>query len=169
MSPGDEWFPVLARALENAGAQVIRHPVRKDQTDLELALDLAIGDGADDILILAALGGRWDQTLANVLLLARRGLDSVRVRLADGKQQITLLRGPGQIALDGQPGDTVSLIPIGGDAWGVTTIGLEYPLSNGTLRFGSTLGISNALLEAQATVTLKEGFLICVLISSTEG
>ena len=155
-------------ALENAGAQVIRHPVRKDQTDLELALDLALRDGADDILILAALGGRWDQTLANVFLLARPGLDSARVRLADGKQQITLLRGPGQIALDGQPGDTVSLIPIGGDARGMTTTGLEYPLKDGMLKFGSTRGASNALVEAQATVALQEGLLVCVLISSTE-
>jgi len=165
----DSVSPAELAALETSGTQVLRHPVRKDQTDLELALDLAIRDGADDILILAALGARWDHTLANVFLLARPGLGAARVRLADGRQTISLLRGPGHISLDGHPYDTVSLIPIGGDALGVTTTGLEYPLTDSTLKFGSTLGVSNALVEARATVALQEGLLVCVLISSTEG
>lgn len=174
----DSVSPGELAALESAGTQVIRHQVRKDQTDLELALDLALRHGADDILILAALGGRWDQTLANLLLLARSNdfsrqatkvaTTSARVRLHDGNQEIGLLRGPGELTLTGVAGDTISLIPIGGDARGITTSGLEYPLRGETLNFGSTRGISNVMTAAQATVALKEGFLICVSISSTE-
>ncbi|MEZ4581030.1 MAG: hypothetical protein R3A10_05170 [Caldilineaceae bacterium] len=60
-----------------------RHPTGKDQTDLELALERAIRDGAPDILLLGALGGRLDQTLANLLILAQRNWQA-RIRLAEG-------------------------------------------------------------------------------------
>jgi thiamine pyrophosphokinase len=149
-------------ALEAAGAQVVRHPAHKDQTDLELALRWAVQNGADDIVVLAALGGRWDQTLANLLLPALPGLEGVRLRLVDGPQQIYLIQR--ETRIEGRPGDIVSLIPIGGPARGVTTEGLEYPLNGGTLPFGSTLGISNVLVGASARVTVAEGIVLCVVI-----
>ncbi len=157
-----------AAALKAAGAQISQYPTRKDQTDLELALDWAIQNGFTDILILGALGGRWDQTLANLLLPALPAFGPARIQLVDGAQQINLLRGPGSLILSGVPGDTVSLIPIGGEVRGVTTTGLEYPLANGRLAFGSTLGVSNRLTAPEATITLQEGFLVCVLISHFE-
>jgi thiamine pyrophosphokinase len=152
-------------ALEEAGTQILRYPIRKDQTDLELALDWAIQNGADDIVVLAALGGRWDQTLANLLLPTLPAYKAVHIRLIDGPQQISALRGPGALTLGGSPGDTVSLIPVGGPAVGVTLVGLEYPLFNATIQLGSTLGISNVLTHTVATVELHEGRLICVVIS----
>ncbi len=160
----DSLSPQDLAELEAGGARLVRHPVRKDQTDLELAVRFAVEMGADDILVLAALGGRWDQTLANLLLPALPGLKSARLRLVDGRQQIYLIRGTERV--EGRPGDTVSLIPIGGDARGVTTDGLEYPLARGTLPFGSTLGISNVLLSEAATVTVEEGMVLCVVIGN---
>lgn len=151
-------------ALASAGTHIIQHPIRKDQTDLELALEWARQNDAQDIVILGALGGRWDQTLANLLLPALPAWGSARIRLIDGNQEISLLRAPGSLTLAGEPGDTVSLIPIGGDVGGVTTWGLEYALDSGRLRFGSTVGISNRLTDAMATISAQEGLLVCVLI-----
>lgn len=150
--------------LENAGVQLIRYPERKDYTDLELALQLAVERGASEVLVYAALGYRWDQTLANLLMPAAKHFNPVRVRLIDGEQEITLIRGGETLALNGDPGDTVSLIPVIGDASGITTHGLEYPLHQETLYFGSTRGISNVLLAPSAKVTLENGLLICVMI-----
>jgi thiamine pyrophosphokinase len=158
-APADlEWVSATA-------TQISRHPARKDQTDLELALDYAAGLNPDEVLIFGALGGRWDQTLANLLLPAAH---STRIQLIDGPQRITLLRGPGQLTLTGHPGDTVSLIPIAGDAHGLTTAGLEYPLVNGTLPFGATLGVSNVLTAPTATISLQAGSLICVTIANRD-
>jgi thiamine pyrophosphokinase len=154
------------QALAQAGVRIEEFPMRKDESDLELALRLARAEGADDILILGALGGRWDQTLANLLLLAHPGLRDVRMRLADGNQALYLIHDQTQI--EGQPGDTVSLIPLGGDAHGVTTHGLEYPLTGGSLPFGATLGISNVLLGTSASVEVREGLVMCVVIRSQE-
>ena len=133
--------------LDAHGVTVVRHPERKDETDLELALAYAVRHGADEILVLGALGDRWDQTLANALLLASPVLARTRTWLVDGVQQVTLLHGPQSLSLNGAPGDTLSLLPLAGDAHGVTTDGLEYPLKDETLRFAATRGVSNALLN----------------------
>ncbi len=163
----DSLAPTELDALAALGAQALQHPVHKDETDLELAVNLALDQGMDDILILAGLGGRWDHTLANLMLLALPRLGTARLRLLDGCQEIALFR-PGQThRIDGKIGDTVSLIPVGGDAKRVTTSGLEYPLVDSVLPFGQTLGISNQMNAPEATVALCEGLLICVVIHNS--
>ncbi len=153
-------------AFEAAGVQVERHPLRKDQTDLELAVDLALAAGVGDILIFGALGRRWDMTLANMLLLARPAYVGVRLRLVDGNQQIMLIAPRRVTKVPGRPGDTVSLVPLGGDAGGVTTACLEYPLEAGTLPFGATLGISNVITTTPATLTVQSGLVMCITTHS---
>lgn len=160
----DSLEPNELAILEGAGALVIRHPARKDFTDLELAIEHALTMGAEDILILGALGRRWDQTLANLLLPAAQGFSKVNIRLVDENQEILFIRGGNSVELLGSPGDTVSLIPLSADVLGITTRGLEYPLEKGTLLFGSTRGISNVLQENRAAVSVEEGSLMCVLI-----
>ncbi|NIM10118.1 MAG: thiamine diphosphokinase, partial [Planctomycetales bacterium] len=142
-------------ALEAAGAALVRHPVRKDQTDLELAVAFALGCGALEVIVIGGLGNRWDQTLANLLLTAHPEFHGINLSFLDGYQRIYPVNGT--ITIEGRPGDTVSLIPIGGDAHGVTTHGLEYALEDGTISFGSTLGVSNVLTEQRATVEVKQG------------
>jgi len=154
----------LQARLEGEGCQVLVHPTRKDETDLELALRYAIDHGVDEILILGALGGRIDQTLANVLLLALSELEGVKTRIVAGDQEMFLIRG--QAFIKGQIGDTVSLLPIAGDVTGITTEGLEYPLQRGTLKFGATLGVSNVLTAPVARVQVERGLLLCVHTSN---
>jgi thiamine pyrophosphokinase len=151
-------------ALEAAGIKIYRYPLRKDFTDLELALQFAQSAGADEALLLGALGNRWDQTLANLLLPASAAYSNLRIRLVDGNQEISLIQAGQTAELTGKPGDTVSLIPLAGDAGGVTTQGLEYPLNRETLVFGSTRGVSNTLLDDRSIVSLESGNLMCVLI-----
>lgn len=148
--------------LEEAGVKVVQHPARKDYTDLELALRYVAHSDLRHVLIFGGLGGRWDQSLANLLIAAAPGLERLEVELVDGQQRICLLRGGQRRTLHGQPGETVSLIPVGGEAGGVYTQGLEYPLHGEDLHFGATRGISNTLLAAQATVSLQRGLLLVV-------
>lgn len=156
-----------AAAMQAAGVQVVRHPARKDYTDLELALQVAAQAGCRQALVFGALGGRWDQSIANLLLPAAPGLEALDVRLVDGPQQIALLRSGQSRRITGRPGETVSLIPIGGDAGGVSTSGLEFPLQGEDLLFGATRGISNQLVAEHASVSLERGLLL-VLQSPAE-
>ena len=146
------------------GAEVLHHPVHKDKTDLELAVDLAIRKEIREILVLAALGRRWDHTLANLLLLGLPRFATAHILLLDGNQEITLLRPGTENLIRGHRGDTVSLMAVNGDARGVTTAGLEYQLQAERLPFGATLGVSNKLTAAEATVSLESGWLICIVI-----
>lgn len=154
-------------ALSKLGAEIIIYPQRKDFTDLELALLEAQKRGADQVVVLAGLGMRWDQSLANILLPAM--LPGLRVSLVDGPQELHFISSGETLEITGQVGDIVSLIPVGGDAQGITTHGLEYPLFSETLRLGSTRGISNVLLgetsaAAKARISLNTGLLVCAVI-----
>jgi thiamine pyrophosphokinase len=149
--------------LAAAGTRFIVHPAAKNETDLELALLYAVEQLADDIVILAALGGRLDQMLANVLLLTMPVLIGHSVRLIDGPQTAFVVRD--QATIIGRPDDTVSLIPLGGEVTGVTTQGLAYGLTEGTLPFGPALGVSNVLTASPAHVQIRDGLLLCVHLS----
>lgn len=151
-------------ALSALGTEIITYPARKDFTDLELALQHARDHGAEEVIVLGALGGRWDQTLANVLLPVSQEFKSLPIRLMDGAQEILLIHPGRKTILHGRPGDTLSLIPLMGDTQHITTEGLEYPLSNEKLLFGSTRGVSNRLLGEKATISFESGMLLCVVI-----
>ena len=151
-------------ALQASGINLARYDPRKDFTDLELALEHAQRSGATVALVFGALGGRWDQTLANLLLPAAKTLSGLEIRLLDGAQEISLLREGENCRLEGRPGDTLSLIPLTLEASGVVTQGLEYPLRRETLYLGGTRGISNVFIEQQASVSLEEGLLLICLL-----
>ena len=107
--------------FRQAGTQIIQHPARKDFTYLELALQYASSIGAGEILVLGALGARWDQTLANLLLAASERFRGVDIKLIDGAQEIILVREAMANKITGKPGDIVSLIPLSDCVQGIST------------------------------------------------
>ncbi|MCG8351692.1 MAG: thiamine diphosphokinase [Chloroflexales bacterium] len=143
-----------------AGVEIQQYPAEKDETDLELALLSAVERGATRLDILGALGGRWDQSLSNVALLALPELNGCRVRLLDVDQEAYLVRDAAEIL--GDPGDIVSLLPVGGAAYGVTTKGLQYPLHDATLYYERSRGVSNVLAASPGRVSLCSGQLLLI-------
>lgn len=148
------------RPLTDAGAQIIQHPRDKDETDLELALNYAIEHGYREIVIVAALGDRLDQTLGNLALLTDPRLAAVNVRLDDGVESASFCRARSEV--EGRRGDIVSLIPWGGEVRVVHTDGLRWPLSDETLYPHKTRGISNEMTGDLARVEIKSGLLLIV-------
>jgi thiamine pyrophosphokinase len=146
--------------LERAGVPLIVYPTHKDYTDLELALRYALAQGVTEIIIFSALGGRWDQSLANLMLLSLPELAHVTTRIIDRAVSIEAIRDRAEIT--GRAGDTLSLIALRGDAHGVTIEGCEYPLSDATLPFGATLGISNVLTQEIVKITVKQGEILAI-------
>ncbi len=144
-----------------AGAEILRYPAEKNETDLELALMLVAERGAKWIRIIGAVGDRLDQTMANVYLMALPQLVLTDTRMVAGKQEIRLMPA-GDHTLIGVPGDTISLLPVSGDVRGITTDGLYYPLHHDTLVFGPARGVSNVLSETRARVRVESGTLMCV-------
>jgi thiamine pyrophosphokinase len=151
--------------LEAKGAHIVNHPADKDQTDLELALLYAAQAGANEIRVLAGLGRRWDHSIANLLLVAQDQFASLRILFLDGEQRLFVFRSTAD--LEAKPGERVSLLALGGDAQGVSTRGLQYPLNAETLAFGSSRGVSNVVVDAGAEVRLASGCLLCVISPGT--
>ena len=150
--------------LSRLGTQLILYPRDKDETDLELALRFAVDHNAEEILLLGILGGRLDQTLANLLLLSRPEWQPARLMVADGPDFALLIRPGSPLTLQAQTGDIVSLIPLTRTVTGVSTEGLRWSLQDATLEFGSTLGISNETTQEIARVEIKTGQLLAVHI-----
>lgn len=142
------------------GAEIMQFPSDKDATDLELALEYAESVGVDQIVALGVDGGRLDHELGNWAVLSRRYAAKVEIRTSSGRA--TVLHGGRDTTLDAEVGDVVSLIPVGGDAVGVTITGVRWPLDAETLTAGTTWGISNEFVEDRATVALKEGALLVI-------
>ncbi len=157
----DSAQPVQLQQARAHGVEVKQFPTDKDETDLELALIAAVRHDCDPIRIIGAVGDRLDQTLGNVYLLALTELVGRDVRMVNGKQTICLAR-PGETHVTGQPGDTLSLLPISGDVSGIVTEGLQYPLNGETLRFGPARGMSNVVLTTSARIKFKDGLLLLV-------
>jgi thiamine pyrophosphokinase len=152
----------VRETLRNNGATFIAFSRDKDQTDLELALEYARRTGAREILLLGLLGGRLDQTLANLLLLSRDEFSSLALTVVNGPDTAYLLSQGNTRRIQGEPGDIVSLIPLSQQVAGVTTGGLRWPLRAARLEFGSTLSVSNELTGTEATVQIEQGKLLLV-------
>jgi thiamine pyrophosphokinase len=156
----DSTDSVSLQTLQARGIPIERHPRDKDETDLELALRKAVELAPSEILILAALGGRLDQTLANIALLSDARLSPFNVRLDDGVEEIFFCRRRSQV--QGRSGDIVSLFPWGGAASGIHTENLKWPLKGETLYPEKTRGISNEMTSDTAAVSLRAGLLLLI-------
>lgn len=159
----DSADPSLVERLAASGTRIDRHPIDKEASDTELALDAAIAVGATDVVLLGALGGRrLDHQLANLTLLADPSLAGTDVRLIDRATSVRAIRDGESLDLVGSVGDLVTLLPLGTDAVGVTTRGLRWALEGATLAAGRSRGLSNEVTQAPASVSLERGTLLVV-------
>ncbi|OPJ56915.1 thiamine diphosphokinase [Alkalithermobacter paradoxus] len=137
-----------------------KFPSKKDKTDTEIAIDYAVSIGATKIHLLGALGKRVDHTLGNInylYYLINRGIDC---KIVDESSEIYIANK--EKTIYGKKGDTVSIIPLIGDVKGVTLSGLEYPLHNFDLEFGTSRGISNVMIEDECKIEITSGYLLII-------
>lgn len=148
----------LARATDD-GITIERHPADKDATDLELAIDAAATRGFGHATIIGGTGGRFAHTLANALLLTRA--NHIRLDWLTTHARITALRAGESGEFDETEGPLLSVLAVGGPAR-CSSSGLRWPLDKTPLRPGSTRGISNEIITAEASVTVEEGCLLVI-------
>lgn len=151
----------LRGELEDHGAAFEEHPVRKDKTDLHLAVEAAAARGATQVAILGAEGGaRMDHSAANLLLLALDRFSGLDLRLVQGLAEARVIRA--QAEFQGEPGHLITLLALTDTVTGVYTEGLEYPLAGGVLERGDSLGVSNVMTGQRARVRVEAGVLLAI-------
>lgn len=152
-----------AREYRARGVTVVQFSQEKDESDLELAIDYATEAKADEFVLLGILGGaRFDHELANTLLIAADEYRGTRMRAVRGDVTVRALHGGYELELAGAAGDLVTLLAVRGDAVGVRTHRLRYPLAGETLPFGVARGLSNVVVSEGASVACDRGVLLVI-------
>ncbi len=160
----DSLDPQILTQLEASGVPVQKFPTAKDETDLELAIMAALERGCRQLRILGGIGGRLDQTLGNLFLLAlsRFAETGAELSVTGEQEEIRLVRGEASLDIEGEAGNVVSLLPATAQVTGIRTTNLLYPLQAETLFFGSTRGISNIIVASPAQVSIQSGLLFVI-------
>lgn len=149
-----------ADALAGAGVAIEHHPVDKDKTDFELALEAALALEPGRIVVVGSATGRLDHVLGQLTVLTSEVLSGVELDALLGPAVLHVVRT--RRVLHGRPGELVSLFALPGPASGVTTAGLEYPLEAETLPAGVGRGVSNVFTAERAEITVTDGVILVV-------
>lgn len=145
-------------------AKWVQYPKEKDFVDTQLVLEWMLSQGADEITILGATGGRLDHFLANVHMLSLPLSKGVPACLLDAQNKIRLVRERVTIPREELYGKYISFLPLTSEVTGVTLKGFVYPLKDYTLKAGIPRAISNELAPGsqKGEVFFQEGILIVI-------
>ena len=139
-------------------ANVLVHPVIKDDTDTILCARFALEEGIQDFLIVGGVGGRLDHTLANLQTLAFLTEQGAHAELCDGNIHLVMLES-GSLRIPRTPGK-LSVFAFGGECSGVCISGAKYNVENATLTPNFPLGMGNDFAADFAEISVKEGKLL---------
>lgn len=139
---------------------VERHPVDKDQTDLDLALELAMRDEPSRVVVVGGTGGRLDHELATASLICDERWSEVDMDWVSSRGRAHVIRR--RRIVHGDVGATVTLLAVGGAVTGLTTRGLRWELEQATFQPGSTWGVSNVMQTPIADIKVGSGCLLVV-------
>lgn len=146
--------------------ELIKVPAEKDFSDLQLAINVALEKGADEIVIIGGLSGRLDHTLANLALLPTLAAMHVHAHINDGFNRVRYLNSSSTLIARSHF-KYLSLIPISEKLRGVSIEGCKYPLKNATLtKREPTLTISNEIEGNCALISVRKGE--CYVIESAQ-
>ncbi len=140
--------------------RVSRHPVKKDKSDMELAMEKAVFWDNQELYIYGALAKRLDHTLANLQLFARYSEKGIYVTGIGDDFAVRCVTGPDVFELPcALDVGTVSVFSANDTSYGVIERGLEYTIDDAPLSNRTSLGLSNELVGESAAVSVEAGTL----------
>jgi len=139
---------------------ISQYPADKDLTDTEIAIASAIARNSSNITVVSGGGDRFDHVLAMMHSLASSAL-TVDTNLFLGTARVSYATYTKEFRINTQPGNTISLIPLGGAAT-VTTTGLQWELNNDTLQSFASRGVSNIATGETVSISVTDGSLVVI-------
>lgn len=134
----------------------------KDLTDTHIAINYAIDQNPEKVLIFGATGTRLDHTIANINILNLFLEKNIKAQIIDNNNKIYLINRYTVIKKDKLYGNYISLLPLTTNVLNVTLRGFKYNLTNRKLTIGDSIGISNEILQEEAYIQLSDGILIVI-------
>ena len=145
----------------DAGVEVITVPTEKDVTDTQLAVELALTRGANEVHILGGLGGRLDHTLSNLAILEDLADKKVRATIEDGQNRVRLLQN-GSTILPRSGYTYLSLLALDPVVKGVDIEGVKYPLKGAKIQRSFGFAVSNEITGNCCFVSVRKGKMLVV-------
>ncbi len=150
--------------LKISANEKINFPVKKDYTDTDLAVEMALERGCTDITILGGIGGRLDHEFSHFCLLKKIADRGAEGRLIDEKNTVTIKTDSFKVCPDGR--QHISFFPYGGNVENFSVKGLKYEAEGITLECDKAQASSNSFLEdGFGEVTFDKG---CVLVITSD-
>lgn len=147
-------------SVTRRGVRMVRHRSDKEETDLELALGLAAARSPERVHVLVGAGGRLDHALANLAVLASPRWKCAAVSAQVGVARVWVVRGVVELPL--RLREPLALQPMGGPAYGVTTEGLAFPLTDEMLDPFAGRGIANQVVDEPVRITVDGGVVLAI-------
>ena len=142
------------------GVPVLRFPVRKNDTDLSLALKLGSGIGYRRFRLYGAAGGpREDHFISALQLMGGWSGRGAEIRLIDKRFTVHALTDA-SLLIATRPGQTISVFSHSAQSLGVSLRGLSYEGDSLRLSHDFPLGVSNAAVSTRALIGVRQGTLL---------
>lgn len=146
---------VVLENYKKLNIETVTFPSEKDYTDMELAINHAVIKGFKDIILVGASGTRLDHTVANMLLIEKYHKKDIKIKMLDNNNLIQMVNN--NMTIPFKENYFVSIIPLSEKIEGLTLDGFKYPLNNVTVERGSTLCVSNEIIENVGVIKLNKG------------
>lgn len=141
--------------LKSNNIEINKFPSMKNETDTELCIDFLIKKGFKNINLMGVTGSRMDHTLANIYLLKKIYGFGIKGSIIDENNRIYYTEDT--ISLKYRKNYFLSIIPLSESGIEVSLEGFLYKLKNDKLKFTSTKGISNKIVEKYGNVKIHKG------------
>lgn len=151
----------LGTAVPEDSVEIVRLPAEKDLTDLQVAVELAVGRGAQEIILVSSLSGRLDHTLSSLAILEDLNGRGIHACITDGQNRARFMRSTSTLIARSQY-RYLSLIAADDTVKGVSVEGCKYPLKKATLCRRVQFAVSNEITGNVAFIAVKKGGLYII-------
>lgn len=141
--------------------EIVQLPEEKDLTDTQVALEVALEKGADDIIIIGGLSGRLDHTMSNLAILEDAKKRGFHALIADGFNRARFIRNDSAL-LPRSGYKYLSLIAADEKIKGVDIKGVKYPLEGAKISRNLQFAVSNEIDGNCALVAVRKGGLFII-------
>ena len=149
-------FDSIGSVPRDEGVEIRQVPAEKDYTDTQLAVEIALERGAEDIVIIGGLSGRLDHTLSTLAILEDLNTRGVYCTVTDGQNRARYMKSTSTL-IARSPYKYLSLIAADEVVKGVDIEGCKYPLKKATLRRSHQFAVSNEITGNVAFISVKKG------------
>ncbi len=137
-------------------------PEKKDETDTELAIRLAIEFNPEEIMIIGGIGSRVDHVIANINILLQAEIKNIKAIMYDVNNRIQLLIPNKILQIEKSYFKYISLLSFSDKVEGINAKGFKYPIEQGVMKLGVPYGVSNELIDDKGNISIEKGILLVI-------